>query len=84
MTRRARVRNARLLRLFRRDEAERMGGYEIVFNRLLNRRHVTGHAFASAAVLRVMRMLADRPMKSCRIALRVTAQTNRISLCNQV
>ena len=59
MTGRAWIWDTRLLSLLGGDEAESVGGNVIVFDGLLDVRHVAGHAIAAWAVGGVVGVLAD-------------------------
>ena len=86
MARSTRIRNPRLLRLRRRNKPERMRAHKILFDRLLDLRHMARHTRAPRTPLRMMRMFAHRPTKPRRIVhpLRMARQAKRIPPRNQV
>ena len=84
VTRGAGVRDAGLLGLCRSDEAKRVGGDGIVFDGLLDGRHMARSTLAARAVRSVVRMFADGPFQPGGIILRVAAETESIAPFSEI
>lgn len=56
---------------------------EIVFDRLLDFRHVAGYALAPSTIFRMVGMIGDSPFQPCGIVLGMAGKTNLVALFNQ-
>ena len=57
--------------------------HEIIFDRLLDLRHVTGYALAPSTVFCMVRVLRNRPFQPCGIVLGVAGKADLVALFNQ-
>jgi len=78
------VRNARLLRFFRRDETEGVGAHEVVLDCLLDFGHVACDALAASASFCMVGVFAHRPFEPCGVVLRVARQADSVAHCIQI
>ena len=84
MARRARIRDAGLLSLLRRNETKGVRGDVVVLDGLLDARHVAGDALTASTACCVMRMFADCSAQACGILFVVTGEAELVSTEGQI